>query len=79
MHKGRDVYGYEVWVLALANIGIQSGGAKRGGGAGLVGYYHYPYPKKIPPSCCGGGALGWCFGKRGKMRWFKFSQSTCMF
>lgn len=50
MHKAGAVYGYGEGVLALANIGIQSGGAKRGGGAGLGGYYHYPYLKTIPPS-----------------------------
>lgn len=42
MHKAGGVYGYGERALALANIGIQSGGAKRGGGAGLGGYYHYP-------------------------------------
>ena len=43
VHKARVVYGYEKRVLAMANIGIQSGGAKRGGGAGLGGYYYHPY------------------------------------
>ena len=54
MHKVLAVYGYEKRVLAMANIGIQSGGAKQGGGAGLGGYYYYPYLKTIPPSCGGG-------------------------
>lgn len=40
MHKAKAVYGYEEGALAKANIGIQSGGAKRGGGAGLGGYYY---------------------------------------
>ena len=34
LHKAMAVYGYGERVLAMANIGIQSGGAKRGGGAG---------------------------------------------
>ena len=78
MHKARAVYGYEKRVLAMANIGIQSGGAKRGGGAGLGGYYYNPYLKTIPPSCGGGGALWWCFSMQVKMRWCEFSQSTLM-
>lgn len=50
VHNAKAVYGYEKRVLAMANIGIQSGGAKRGGGAGLGGYYYHPNPKTIPPS-----------------------------
>lgn len=41
VHKAQAVYGYEKRVLAMANIGIQSVGAKLGGGAGLGGYYYY--------------------------------------
>ena len=57
MHKAQAVYEYEEMFLALANIGIQSGGAKRGGAVDLGGYYYCPYLKTIPPSCGGGGAL----------------------
>ena len=78
MYKALAVHGYEKGVLALENIGVQSGGAKRGGGAGLGGYYYYPYIKAIPPSCGGGGAFGWCLSMRGKVRWCEFSQSTLM-
>ena len=79
MHKASAVYGYEEMVLAMANIGIQSGGAKRGGGAVLGGYHYHSYLKKIPPSCGGGGALCRFFSTRGKIRCCEFSQSTMMF
>ena len=46
MHKDVDVYGYEERVVALVNIGIQSGGAKRGGGAGVQVLHIHLHPKE---------------------------------
>ena len=46
MHKDGDVYGYGERVLALVNIGIQRGGAKRGGGAGVQVLHQHLHPQE---------------------------------